>query len=54
MGTHKTIADFITPEARTVYDRISAGKFGQVAKQPMSQSNTQPNSDDALISKYLK
>ena len=54
MGTHKTIADFITPEARTVYDRISAGKFGQVAKQPMSQSNAQPNSDDALISKYLK
>ena len=54
MGTHKTIADFITPEARTVYDRISAGKFGQVAKQPMSQSNAQPNADDALISKYLK
>ena len=47
MGTHKTVADFITPEARTVYDRISAGKFGQVAKQPATE-------DDALISKYLR
>jgi hypothetical protein len=41
MGTNKTTADFLSPEAKVIYDRYMAGGFGDVPK-PAKKEDVKP------------